>query len=67
VGLTSALYVPDVNVRPGFLTREFSAGRRARYVLPPVRLYVIVIIVFLRVLSLTSRFEISAVETSGPR
>ena len=31
--------------RPGFLTREFFAGRRARY-LPPVRLYLVLSVVF---------------------
>jgi hypothetical protein len=31
--------------RPGVLTREFLAGRRARY-LPPVRLYLVVSVVF---------------------
>ena len=31
--------------RPGLLTREFLAGRRARY-LPPVRLYLVVSVVF---------------------
>jgi len=32
-------------VKPGVLTREFLAGRRARY-LPPVRLYLVVSVVF---------------------
>jgi len=31
--------------RPGFLTREFLDGRRARY-LPPVRLYLVVSVIF---------------------
>ena len=31
--------------RPGYLTREFLAGRRARY-LPPVRLYLVISVVF---------------------
>jgi Protein of unknown function (DUF3667)/Domain of unknown function (DUF4286) len=31
--------------KPGFLTREFFAGRRARY-LPPVRLYLVISILF---------------------
>src|SRR6516164_3976428 len=31
--------------RPGFLTREFLDGRRARY-LPPVRLYLVLSVVF---------------------
>jgi hypothetical protein len=32
-------------MRPGFLTREFLAGRRARY-LPPVRLYLVLSLLF---------------------
>jgi hypothetical protein len=31
--------------RPGYLTREFLAGRRARY-LPPVRLYLVISVMF---------------------
>jgi hypothetical protein len=31
--------------RPGYLTREFLSGRRARY-LPPVRLYLVISVVF---------------------
>ena len=31
--------------RPGYLTREFLAGRRARY-LPPVRLYLVISVLF---------------------
>ncbi|HEX8783696.1 MAG TPA: DUF3667 domain-containing protein, partial [Steroidobacteraceae bacterium] len=31
--------------RPGYLTREFLAGRRARY-LPPVRLYLVISVAF---------------------
>lgn len=37
--------------RPGFLTREYFAGRRARYV-PPLRLYIIASVLFFFVLSL---------------
>ena len=33
--------------RPGFLTREYFAGRRARY-LPPLRLYLFMSVLFLR-------------------
>ena len=40
--------------RPGQLTLEFFADRRARY-LPPVRLYLVVSIVLFGLLSLTSR------------
>ncbi|MBV8405773.1 MAG: DUF3667 domain-containing protein, partial [Gammaproteobacteria bacterium] len=32
-------------LRPGYLTREFLAGRRARY-LPPVRLYLVISLLF---------------------
>ncbi len=42
--------------RPGFLTREFFAGRRARYV-QPLRLYLILSVVF---------FVLSALLSSGP-
>lgn len=38
-------------VRPGFLTREYFAGRRARY-LPPLRLYIIASVLFFFILSL---------------
>ena len=40
--------------RPGFLTAEFIAGRRARYV-PPFRLYIIISFVLFLVLSLLAR------------
>lgn len=43
-------------LQPGLLTREFCSGRRARYV-SPMRLYLIISIVFFAVLSLTSRFD----------
>jgi len=39
--------------RPGFLTAEFIAGRRARYV-PPFRLYLIISFVLFLVVSLTT-------------
>ena len=39
-------------VRPGYLTREYVAGRRARY-LSPVRLYLIVSVVYFLVASAT--------------
>jgi hypothetical protein len=38
--------------KPGFLTHEFLAGRRARY-LPPVRLYLVLSVAFFLVASLT--------------
>lgn len=37
--------------KPGYLTREFFAGRRARY-LPPVRLYLVVTVLMFLVISL---------------
>jgi hypothetical protein len=43
-------------LRPGFLSREFASNRRASYV-SPVRLYIVVSLVFFGVLSLTARFE----------
>jgi Protein of unknown function (DUF3667) len=38
-------------LRPGFLTREFFAGRRVRY-LPPVRLYLVISVLFFVVASM---------------
>lgn len=38
--------------RPGFLTREFLDGRRVRY-LPPVRLYLVLSVVFFLILAVT--------------
>lgn len=38
--------------RPGFLTREFLDGRRVRY-LPPVRLYLVLSLLFFVIVSLT--------------
>lgn len=43
-------------LRPGYLSSEFSSDRRASYV-SPVRLYIVVSLVFFGVLSLTTRFE----------
>ena len=37
--------------RPGYLTREFFAGRRVRY-LPPFRLYLVISVVFFLVVGL---------------
>lgn len=42
--------------RPGFLTREFLDGRRARY-LPPLRLYLVVSVIFFVVVALNSRIS----------
>jgi hypothetical protein len=46
--------------RPGFLTREFLQGHRARY-LPPVRLYLVVSLIFFLVAGLESRISGHAV------
>ena len=43
-------------LRPGFLSREFASDVRASYV-SPVRLYIVVSLVFFGVLSLVTRFE----------
>jgi hypothetical protein len=49
--------------KPGFLTREFLTGRRARY-LPPVRLYLVLSVVFFLCASLThSRPEVVQIST----
>jgi Protein of unknown function (DUF3667) len=49
--------------RPGFLTREFLDGRRARY-LPPVRLYLVLSVVFFLCASLThSKGQVVQVST----
>ena len=56
--------------RPGFLTAEFIAGRRARYV-PPFRLYLIISFVLFLALSLSAgradfmRVEIGTPESPG--
>ena len=42
--------------RPGFLTAEFIAGRRARYV-PPFRLYLIISFLIFLFLSVGSRID----------
>jgi hypothetical protein len=42
--------------RPGFLTREFLEGRQARY-LPPVRLYLVVSVIFFLIAGLQSRIS----------
>jgi hypothetical protein len=42
--------------RPGFLTREFLEGHRARY-LPPVRLYLVVSVIFFIIAGLHSRIS----------
>lgn len=42
--------------RPGLLTREFLDGRRARY-LPPVRLYLVVSVIFFIIVGLDSQIS----------
>lgn len=49
--------------RPGFLTAEFIAGRRARYV-PPFRLYLIISFILFLVISLLARDTVD-LETNG--
>ena len=51
-------------LRPGFLTREFLAGRRARY-LSPVRLYLVVSVLFFVIAGLDSRFFSPAAAVAG--
>lgn len=43
--------------RPGLLTIDYLAGRRARYV-PPVRLYIVLSVIFFVVISLTDTVQI---------
>ena len=54
--------------RPGYLTREFLSGRRARY-LPPVRLYLVISVLFFLWASATQPvrvIEIKAPEHGAP-
>ena len=39
-----------LSIRPGFLSKEYIDGRRVRYV-PPIRLYIVISVVFFFVLS----------------
>ena len=52
--------------RPGLLTREFLDGRRVRY-LPPVRLYLVVSLIFFVIVGLDSRIAQSYVVISYNR
>lgn len=52
--------------RPGFLTREYFAGRRARY-LPPLRLYLILSVVFLVLSAVLNPGTEHHVKPSGQR
>ncbi|HUA24791.1 MAG TPA: DUF3667 domain-containing protein [Steroidobacteraceae bacterium] len=49
--------------RPGFLTREFLQGHRVRY-LPPVRLYLVISLIFFVIAGLDSRIAPQAVVLS---
>lgn len=51
--------------RPGFLTREFFAGRRQRY-LPPFRLYIVVSLLFFLVLALLPDVQVLQVDMEPP-
>jgi len=51
-------------LRPGLLTEEFLAGRRARY-LPPVRLYLVVSVVFFLLVGLQSWLSPPPVRVRG--
>lgn len=57
--------------KPGFLTREFLEGRRARY-LPPFRLYLVLSVVFFVIAAAVDHDEVAVVKmnmgnaTSGP-
>jgi hypothetical protein len=50
--------------RPGLLTMDYLAGRRARYV-PPVRLYIVLSVIFFVVVSLTDTVQIDIVDDSA--
>lgn len=52
-------------LRPGFLTREFLAGRRARY-LSPVRLYLVVSVLFFVIAGLDARFFSPTTAVASP-
>lgn len=45
-------------VKPGYLTREFVAGRRASY-MSPVRLYIVTSVIFFLLLSVFGEFNVS--------
>jgi hypothetical protein len=51
--------------KPGFLTREFVEGRRARY-LPPFRLYLVLSVILFLVVS-TVAHDSTTVEVTAPR
>ncbi len=49
--------------RPGYLTQQFLAGRRARF-LPPVRLYLVLSVVFFLFVSATQKMQVLQVSRS---
>lgn len=49
--------------RPGYLTREFFAGRRARY-LPPFRLYLVISVLFFLIVGIPE--DLAQIGTSKP-
>jgi hypothetical protein len=53
-------------LRPGFLTEEFLAGRRVRY-LPPVRLYLVVSVIFFLLVGLQSWLSAPAIHVRESR
>ena len=53
-------------VRPGYLTQQFFAGRRASY-LPPFRLYIVLSVVFFLVVPLTATLKAPKVLTPEAR
>jgi hypothetical protein len=52
-------------LKPGFLSNEFSAGRRARYV-SPARMYLVVSLIFFFTLSVTQRDSIGLDAEGNP-
>jgi hypothetical protein len=50
--------------RPGYLTQQFIAGRRARY-LPPFRLYLVLSVVFFLAIPLTTTLQTAPTEIAG--
>ena len=53
-------------LRPGYLTQQFIAGRRVRY-LPPFRLYIVISVLFFLVVPLTASFKAPQVMTPEAR
>ncbi len=51
--------------RPGFLSREFFSGRRARY-LPPFRLYLVISVLFFVVAGMAGHMNVDAADEDPP-